>query len=291
MNRLAIVVEVILVLVVAHVSFRTFKHFTAWGRWETAEGLNFSAGCVLILAAVGMLLLCRQDFAASGLTLSNWRRNLSAGLCCGILMVAAVVVAGLLAVILKITLQTNGAVATALAGPPIYLVATLLMLMMLQRDDNAAYRCPTTMTLLLVIGLILLPLAKSSNSNDVIILSTGSGLAWFVCSGFGEEIFFRGYMQSRLNRAFGRPFRLLGVEFGFGVIISSLLFGVIHALNTFDYFEGPYEFSWQQGVSISFAGLFFGLLRDKTGSIVAGGVAHGLSDTTAHVFRVMAASG
>jgi uncharacterized protein len=291
MNRIAIVVEVILALVVAHVSFRIFKHFTALGRWETVEGLNFSAGCVLIFVAVGMLLLCRSDFAASGLTLRNWRLNLSAGLCCGILLVVAVVSAGLLAVFLKITLQTDSAVATALAGPPIYLIATLLMLMMLQRDDNAVYRCPTAVSLLLLLGLILLPLVKTSNFNDVILLSTGSGLAWFICSGFGEEIFFRGYMQSRLNRAFGRPFRFLGVQFGCGVIISSLLFGIIHALNSFDYFEGRYEFSWQQGVATFFAGLFFGLLREKTGSIVAGGVAHGLTDTTAHVFRVMTASG
>ena len=96
-------------------------------------------------------------------------------------------------------------------------------------------------------------------------------------------------MQSRLNGSFGRPFRLLGVEFGFGVLVSSLLFGVMHALNTVDYFEGRFECAWQMGVATFFAGLFFGLLREKTGSIVAGGVAHGLSDATAYVIRVMAA--
>ena len=73
------------------------------------------------------------------------------------------------------------------------------------------------------------------------------------------------------------------------MLLSSLLFGGMHALNTVDYFEGRFEFAWQAGVATAFAGLFFGLLREKTGSIVAGGVAHGFSDVTSHVFRVMAA--
>jgi hypothetical protein len=288
-GRVAAISEVVLVLVAAHVAFRTFKHFTAWGRWETAVGLNYSAGCVLILVSVGVLLLCGRDFATYGLTLKDWRRNLSAGLFCGLLMMAAVVLAGLLAIILTMVLQISGAVATALAGPPIYLAATVLMLVILQCDEHAVYRCPATVTLLLLVGLLLLPLVKASNADGAPLLPVAGALAWFAGSGFGEEIFFRGYMQSRLNGSFGRPFRLLGVEFGFGVLVSSLLFGLMHALNTVDYFEGRFEFAWQLGVASVFAGIFFGLLREKTESIVAGGVAHGFTDVTAHVFRVIAA--
>ena len=77
LGRVAAVIEVVLVLVVAHVSFRTLKHFTAWGRWESAEGLNYSAGCVLILVAGGVLLLLGRDFATYGLTTKDWRRNLT----------------------------------------------------------------------------------------------------------------------------------------------------------------------------------------------------------------------
>ncbi|MGE5123103.1 MAG: lysostaphin resistance A-like protein, partial [Acidobacteriaceae bacterium] len=45
---------------------------------------------------------------------------------------------------------------------------------------------------------------------------------------FGEEILFRGYVQSRLNEVFGRPYRFFGVAFGWGAIISAILFGVMH---------------------------------------------------------------
>ena len=191
---------------VAHVSFRTLKHFTAWGRWESAEGLNYSAGCVLILVPGGVLLLLGRDFATYGLTTKDWRRNLSAGLFCGLLMVVAVVLAGFLAVILTIVLQISGAVATAVAGPPIYLVATVVMLSILHRDGHAVYRCPPTVAMLLLLSLVLLPLAKASLSDGGPLLPIAGTLAWFGGSGFGEEIFFRGYMQSRLNGSFRTTF-------------------------------------------------------------------------------------
>ena len=41
--------------------------------------------------------------------------------------------------------------------------------------------------------------------------------------GFGEENLYRGYMQSRLNEAFGRPYRFFGVPFGWGVFVTALL--------------------------------------------------------------------
>jgi membrane protease YdiL (CAAX protease family) len=57
-------------------------------------------------------------------------------------------------------------------------------------------------------------------------------LSLFFGSGFGEQIFFRGYIQSRVDQAFGCPFRLLGFDsFGGGLLVSSLLFGLIHVLN------------------------------------------------------------
>ncbi len=45
--------------------------------------------------------------------------------------------------------------------------------------------------------------------------------------GPGEEILYRGYMQSRLNGVFGRPFRLLGANWGWGLVITTALFGLM----------------------------------------------------------------
>jgi hypothetical protein len=52
--------------------------------------------------------------------------------------------------------------------------------------------------------------------------------------GFGEEILYRGFIQSRLNQAIGTPWHFLGVEWGWGIIIASLLFGLSHVMNGLD---------------------------------------------------------
>jgi uncharacterized protein len=49
--------------------------------------------------------------------------------------------------------------------------------------------------------------------------------------GLGEELLFRGYILSRLDRAYGRPFTLFGVSWGWGAVITSALFGLMHVLN------------------------------------------------------------
>ena len=45
-----------------------------------------------------------------------------------------------------------------------------------------------------------------------------------IMPGLAEEIVFRGVYQSLLNRAFGKPWRLAGAEFGWGLIIAAILF-------------------------------------------------------------------
>src|SRR6266436_1317093 len=97
-------------------------------------------------------------------------------------------------------------------------------------------------------------------------------------AGCGEEIFYRGYIQSRVSESFGRPFRFLGVQFGLGLLVSSLLFGFLHALNSFDYFEGRFTFAWGFCIANIFTGLFYGCLRESTGSVWAGAVTHATLD-------------
>lgn len=75
----------------------------------------------------------------------------------------------------------------------------------------------------------------------------------------------------------------MGVNFGLGLIVSSLLFGFIHVLNPVDYFSGRWDFAWWWWLPSFVSGLFYGCLREKTGSILAGGVHHGLMDVMAEV--------
>jgi len=95
---------------------------------------------------------------------------------------------------------------------------------------------------------------------------------------FGEEIFFRGYMQSRLNGVFGRPWRVRGIPFGVGLIVTSLVFGFLHGLNAVDYFHGRYSFDWGWAGLTLVPGVLYGLIREATGRVWPGVAVHGLWD-------------
>lgn len=49
--------------------------------------------------------------------------------------------------------------------------------------------------------------------------------------GAEEELFYRGMLLFALNEAFRRRWRFLGIEWGWGALLSSILFGLAHAFS------------------------------------------------------------
>lgn len=97
----------------------------------------------------------------------------------------------------------------------------------------------------------------------------------WVFSGFGEEFLFRGYFQSRINEEFGRPWKLGMLEFGPGLLVVTLLFGLAHLLNPFNPMLGHFGLDWVSFVTTTSVGAFLGVLREKTGSVIAPAIVHG----------------
>ncbi len=115
-----------------------------------------------------------------------------------------------------------------------------------------------------------------------------STLIWqLVFSGFGEEIYWRGYFQSRLTQAFGRPWQWFGIRFGAGVIIASLFFGISHGLNATNLLAGETGFSLWWAIWTCFSGLFFGLLREKSEGILAPALVHGVIDGVGETLAIL----
>ena len=288
--RIRAVAEVGLAFAAMHVAFRAFKRFTAWGRWETGAGMNFSPGLAMIAVALLAIALrprrspgerapaLRGRLAEHGLTLRPLGGSLDAAL------VALLVLGTLGAVLTAAGVPVReardrwpAALAVALAG----LAGTWLLLWLLRRLDPAtAARAVHPARLLGLAALLALPAAP-------ILLAWWQGrpvgrelltILWVVVgAGIGEEVFFRGYVQSRLNGAFGRPWRLQGVAFGPGLLIASALFGLVHVLNPADYFAGVARFGWPHGLATC-AALFYGFLRERTGSVLAPAVVHACID-------------
>ena len=85
--------------------------------------------------------------------------------------------------------------------------------------------------------------------------------------GLSEEFFFRGYLQTELNRVLGRPYRFLGARWGWGVIAAALLFGLCHLV------YGDFT-----RLRTAFFGLFVGWLRERTGTIAVPAAYHGFAN-------------
>ena len=111
---------------------------------------------------------------------------------------------------------------------------------------------------------------------------------FLVMVGFGEEFKYRGYMQSRVNQEFGRPWKFLGIPFGPGLLIVSILFGLSHIAQAgiFNPFLGKMTLNPWMALQATFGGLFFGLIREKSDSIVASGLAHGVPNAFGQVLAM-----
>jgi membrane protease YdiL (CAAX protease family) len=87
-----------------------------------------------------------------------------------------------------------------------------------------------------------------------------------LCVALPEEVFYRGYVQSRLNRGFPRTMNLLYAKVGFGWLYTAFLFAL-----------GHYIISLRpEALATFFPGLLFGWLRERTGSVAASTAFHAL---------------
>ena len=92
-----------------------------------------------------------------------------------------------------------------------------------------------------------------------------------------EEFFYRGYFQTRLNEVLPKNGRIGGIPYGNSRWITSLFFAFGHSLVTFQWWH----------FSIFFPGLLFGLLREKTGGVLAAAFFHALCNIGVKVLEAV----
>lgn len=92
---------------------------------------------------------------------------------------------------------------------------------------------------------------------------------------FEEEIFYRGILLFALVKAFGDGPRILYTNFGWGALISALLFAIIHSL----FWAGEFVFSLENFLFAGFFGFILTWLRLNTGSIVTPILLHSVINT------------
>ncbi|MDD5308453.1 MAG: CPBP family intramembrane metalloprotease [Deltaproteobacteria bacterium] len=90
-----------------------------------------------------------------------------------------------------------------------------------------------------------------------------------------EEIFYRGYLMSRLDDVLPCRARVLGVQVGPGLVIQAVLFALGHFLVDFH----------PARLGVFFPALAFGWLKAKRGTIGAGVLFHAASNIFMEIFR------
>ncbi len=240
------------------------------------EARRWTGGAIFIALSLIIMALTQRPWREYGLTLKDWRLSFDIGMTgyvARFVPIGAVFVLALL----------GESYRSWLGGVLLFIAEALgiwLMLTMLKRQDandpmGDVRRSKVKNNLILLGGLLLLPIVLGVVLNRSPLTVTSTVLWQLIVSGFGEEIRYRGYYQSRVNQEFGKPYQIMGVRFGPGLIVSSILFGLVHAFNTFNPLIGQYDFAWPWSLFTLAGGFFFGLLREKTDDVAACTIAHG----------------
>ncbi len=239
------------------------------GKWER-QVLHrvFIEYLIMIAVPVVILLVTRRNLASYGLSMRDVRYHLNVA---GIAFIPVAISSVALAFVNY--QRWSGALIMALVE-----IAVLFAVAWMLR------RKPTRQDSMLMAGgvavIVLIDLAPTGTVGNAI----SAFVFYLLFLGLGEELLFRGYIQSKLNAAFGRPFRFFGVCWGWGAIIMALLFGLMHFLNTASIISGAWQPMPWWGFWTFFAGLVLAFVREKTGSIAASTILHGLPQAMASAF-------
>jgi len=248
----------------------------SWGQDPTNWlGLQFLIGMLWYIIPTGMYVLHRGLRPQLGLIPQNLHSSVSLGLKAFVaLLLTNIGYMILLLLKLEYTDPGGSLILTACFGGSFFLL--FLTKWGAKGLDAATSRAKWRENLLVIGFLLAFPLVFGLFLRRFTLALVLTVIWQFIFSGFGEELFFRGYIQSRLNTAFGRPYSLRDIQFGLGLPITAAIFAITHVFNTYSLVTGDGTPAWWWGVFTFAGGLVFGLLREKSGDFYAAGVAHGM---------------
>jgi CAAX protease family protein len=265
------VIEVVIVFAVTLlcVALVALSPLGAWERGVTNR--PWIEYVVMITVPLLILLITRRDLASYGLSLHPLRHHLD------IAATAFLPVAiGSVPLAVVDYRHWSGALVLAAVKIAVLLAVGWVLRRKATRNESGV-----------VAGGFML-LALSSLAPKASVGNALSALLFYVFFlGVGEELLFRGYIQSRLNAAFGRPFRFFGVSWGWGLILTCVLFAGMHVIDITGFVRGDWQPQWWWGLWTFFGGFVGGFVREKTGSIAAPAILHGLPQGIAYAFLGM----
>ena len=257
-----------LVVVALFLFFRVALRDSRMADWQQAVfgAAPVSSSLLFFVLPLVVILALRRTPGASGLTTQEFGYHRS------VAMRALAIVAPVTVLFPLVELVGSGPM-DWLGGSVLALGFTVGGLLMAQRVGRLASRPEASLGLkglsvyvgFLVTGGVLVALLNPLSP----LLARMVFALVFV--GFLEEFFFRGYIQSRLNESFGKPYIFHGVGIGGGLPIAAAIFGLMHPLTALGETT-----PWAWALWTSALGFFLGFLREKTGAVLAPAMVHGV---------------
>ena len=96
--------------------------------------------------------------------------------------------------------------------------------------------------------------------------------------GIAQELLYRGAMLGLLNKAFGKPWKIFGANMGWGAIITSVLYGLIHGLAADVHFQIYFFFG--KLLITGLIGFALAWAKERSGSLIPSIVAHNFINFT-----------
>lgn len=235
------------------------------GEWEQQVlGYFYIEYAVMIALPLLILVVTRRNLAAYGITARPLRYHLNIALTCFVPVALSFIPAAFID-------HKTWIGALIMAVVQIALLYALGWLLKRKPSRNESGVLVGGIAMLAFSNLAQAPAAATGAATAV-----SAFIFYIFFVGLGEELLFRGYIQSRLNAAWGRTYKFFGVAWGWGALIASLLFGLMHVINLGSLITGNWQVEPWWGLWTFFGGLALSLVREKTGSIAASTVLHGL---------------
>ncbi|MEN6315909.1 MAG: CPBP family intramembrane glutamic endopeptidase [Clostridiaceae bacterium] len=260
-----VILEVIIVFLAVILLFKVFEVLPI-GKWENkVVKFRLTGYLVMLLLPICKTLLDRSSFKKYGITLQNSHVDIDIALSCYIPSFA------IIAALHLFNWRTwIGAFMVVL----IQIAIMFIMLYITNKQSNK--KTNRTKDIIFLSSIIIAGGLVQIFTGRMIMDVVSAFIIFFVVAAPAEEFFFRGYVQTKLNDVFDRKFSLFGVNFGWGLILSSLLFGVMHVFNTYNPLLCSYEISLPWGLWTTLFGLILGLVREKTNSLIAPIILHAI---------------
>ena len=107
-----------------------------------------------------------------------------------------------------------------------------------------------------------------------------------IMPGLNEELIYRGFLLGFLNKIFDKKFRVLKTNFGWGAILTSIIFGLLHGFGITE----NYQIQFDNIPNVILTGVFgfiFALMKERSGSLIFPIIAHNTIDFFHLLFRMI----